>query len=232
MAKDKTAFHPKIETKIANAINSLQTRVLRTLKTPTITYREMLRLIAPEEHIEFLLNARQIVDIDRYSGDKMDARVIAFHRGRNIAVTFEVSGNEESPVVPRNCMWLSQYGENKALVEALVSAAKQYIDVVIDWEEVLSVFKFLNGACTQPKQVRYLWPAINGIMSVDEDLAELRATLTQHVIPAHLPTLPLKVREKCKHTAAIVAMALMLPPLEDDAMALPDVEINFRIMED
>jgi hypothetical protein len=216
---------------IHNAMGKLRRRVMRTIKVPTISYREMLRLIAPAEHIETLMQARELIDIGRYTARTTDAKVYLRHRNNNVGVTFEVSGDLGTPAMPRTPIWLDHFPENRDLVLELSACGRQFADITIDWDEVEWVFRYLNQACSNPKQVRYLWPAIVGIMSVNEDLTSWRSQLSQHVIPASLPTLPLEVREKCKRTAATVAMALMLPPLEDDAMPTPDVEITFGMMD-
>ncbi len=227
----KTAFHPKMTTEIHNAIGQLRRRVLRTQRVPVISYREMLRLIAPAEHIETLMQARELIDIGRYTARTTDARVYLRHRNRNVGVTFEVSGDLGTPAMPYRPIWLDHFPENRDLVMALGECGKQFADITIDWDEVEQVFKYLNDVCKHPAQVRYLWPAIGGLLSMRDELAGLRSSLSQHVLPKSLPTLPVEVRQACRRSAATVAMALMLPPLEDDAMPTPDVEIEFRIMD-
>lgn len=230
MAKsDKTAFHPKMVTEIHNAIRSLRTRVLRTLKVPTITYRELLQLIAPEEHIEVLMNARKIGNIGRYAASDTNTKIFLSHRNRNVGVKFDVNG-EDGPVMPRVMLWLDHFPCNRDLVMELSSCGKQYADIDIDWDEVLQVFNYLNNVCKNPAQVRYLWPAIGGLLSMRKELAGWRSQLAQHVLPKSLPTLPVEVRQMCRRTAATVAMALMLPSLEEEPYVVPDVEIEFRMM--
>lgn len=230
MKADKTAFHPKMEAHIHNAIDSLRRRVLRTMKLPTITYRELLQLIAPEDHIELLMTARKVADIGRYVARTTNTRVYLRHRNYNIGVTFEFNGDEQ-PVMPRVPIWLDHFPCNRDLVMELGACGREFADIAIDWDEVSSVFNYLNHTCSNPAQVRYLWPAIGGILSMREELAGWRSQLSQHVLPKSLPTLPVKVRQLCRKTAATVAVALMLPPLEDDAIPVPDVHIEFRIMD-
>lgn len=227
----KTAFHFKMVTEINNAIYQLRRRVLRTQRVPVISYREMLRLIAPEEHVERLMQARDLIDIGRYTARTTDARVYLRHRNHNVGVTFEVSGEIGTPAMPRIPIWLDHFPENRDLVMALGECGRQFADITIDWDEVQSVFNYLNKVCSNPAQVRYIWPAISGLLSMREELAGLRSSLSQHVLPKSLPTLPVEVRQACRRTAATVAMALMLPPLEDDAMPTPDVEITFMITD-
>lgn len=230
--KRNEAFSYKDASEIMDAMNSLRTRVLRTLKKkPTITYRELLQLIAPSEHIEILLNARQIGDIGIYTGTSTDTRVITSHRDRDVGVEFTVERDEKSPVMPRHPIWLDHFPENRGLVKELVSCAKQFADVAIEWDEVEQCFRYLNEVCKTPAQMRYLWPSIVGIMSASDGLGGLRASLAQFVVPKSLPTLPLEVRAMCKRTAAVVTMALMLPTLEHDSVPTPDVLISYMLMD-
>jgi hypothetical protein len=225
---EKTAFPYKATTLIEDAIGYLKDRVLCTQSVPDITYRELLQLIAPAEHIDALMNIRRIADVGRYVGVSTDARTFLSHRGRNLSVSFEVDGESDSPVMPYRPIWLDHFPENRELMKALEACGKQRADIAIDWERVGKVFKYLNEVCTNPAQVRYLWPAITGILSMKEDLEGMRASLSQHVMPKSLPTLPMEVRKACRETAAIVAMALMLPPLEDEPVQPRQVRITFR----
>ena len=129
--------------------------------------------------------------------------------------------------MPNRPLWLDHFPENRDLVAELVSCSKQWADIDIEWNEVNEMFEYLDTVCKNPAQVRYLWPAISGLMSMNEDLAPMRANLSQHVIPKSLPTLPVEVRQMCRRTAAYVATALMLPPLEEDVVPVPDVDITF-----
>lgn len=226
--KTDNAFGNSVtEANIEAAITKLCNRVKCTLKTPVVSYREMLQLIAPAEHIEFLLNARRIGDIGRYPGRDSDQIVIANHRGVNVGVEFSVSGQDETPVMPYK-PWLHHSPENKALINELVRCAKEFADVAIDWGVVKAVYKYLNKHCKSPAQVRYFWPSILGIMSLNEDLDDVRASIIEHTMPRGLPSLPPEVRALCRQTAGIVATALLLPPLEDEPHVPEDVTITFK----
>lgn len=227
--KSTDAFKHKESNAIENAINQLCRRVKRTLSVPTISYREMLQLIAPADHIEFLLHARKIADLGRYVARSNGQKVITSQRGINVGVEFTVSGDEDSPVMPNRPLWLDHFPENRHLVNELVTRAEEYANVAIDWGLVKTVFKYLNTHCKTPAHVHYLWPSIVGLMSMDEDLEGLRQTIAPRNVPRGLPVLPPQVRVLCRQTAATIAMALMLPPLENDAIPDPDVQIEFMV---
>lgn len=211
------------------AINSLCNRVKCTLTTPTISYTEMLRLIAPEEHVRFLLDCRKIAEVGRYAGRDSGQHTIARHRGKEVAIEFSVSGDENTPVMPSRMLWLDWFPDNRELAVELMRCAYLYADVAIDWGLVKTVFKYLNSHCRNPAQVHYLWPCITGIMSVNNDLDGLRQEIAPRTIPRDLPRLPPEVRALCRTTAATVALALMLPPLELEARREPNVRVTYTV---
>lgn len=216
----------KLTASLETSIDVLFERVRCTLKKPVVTYEELLRLIAPEDHIDVLMRARQIGDIGSYVGNETTDRLICRHRGTNIGVRFEVNG-PNAPIIPRRCLWLDHFPCNRDLVAALVASAKEHADVSIDWGYVKMVFKYLNQECDTPQQLRYIWPSVLGLMSLNDDLGVVRQELMHNVVPRKLPTLLPEVRALCKTTAATVTMALMLPPLESEPHSIPDVEIKF-----
>lgn len=223
------AFTYKDTSRIEDAISTLCNRVKCTLKTPTITYREMLQLIAPPEHVDFLLRVREIADVGRYGGRDSGQLKIASHKGKDVSVEFSVTGYEGTPAMPNGPLWLNHFPENRALAVELERCSREYADVAIEWGLVKTVFKYLNKHCKTVAQVRYLWPSVLGIMSVKDDLDGLRRELTPLMVPRNLPSLPQEVRALCRQTSAIVATALLLPPLEEEPTAPKDVAITFNV---
>lgn len=226
--KQTTAFHSKVTSKIETAIENLCSRVKRTISVPNVSYREMMNLIAPSDHIEFLLKAREIAAIGKYEANISDQIPVLLHMGREVAVQFTVSGQYNSPAMPYKSLWLNHFPQNVDLARTLVGCADQYASIACDWGLVRTVFQYLNQVCKTPQAMYYIWPAIGGILSMTEDLQVFRDDIVPTSIP-RVPSLPLEVRALCRPTAATVAMALMLPRLEDTEQETLAVKIDFFV---
>lgn len=224
----KTAFNDINTKAIEEAILRLSRRVKCTLSTPTLSYKEMLTLIAPTDQVEFLLHVREIADIGPYAARDTDAMLFTVFQKKEVRIEFGVSGDEGSPVMPRR-PWIRNISETTSLITALNKSAHDFAGVAIEWGHVMTVFRVLNTICKTPAQVRYLWPSIVGIMSVNQDLDDARESIAVHTVPRTLPKIGLRLRKLCRDTSGIVATALLLPRLENEAYVVPDVRVNFVV---
>lgn len=227
IAEPKRAFKSIVSERIENVIERLFQRSKRTLSVPKVTYKEMLNLIAPEDHHDVLMRARGICSLGFGGGINESAPInIIKHRGVDVSVEFQLN-TRTGPVMPNHTLWLNHFPINSDLALRLEKAACEYADVSINWGMVKMVFKYLNKHCQTAQQMRYLWPSVLGLMSLDDDLDDIRAELTPNPVPRNLPSLPLTVRNAMRYASATVAMALLLPPLENDAVAVKDVGVRF-----
>ena len=201
-----------------------------TVKVPEVSVKEMLSLTSPKEFHEFLLHGREIADIPRYTATETDEKIITSQRGRNVSVKFKTHiGGDSAPLMPRAPLWLNHLPENRDLAKAITSAAQLYAYIAIDFGIVKTVFRELNDLCKKPEQMRYFWPALLTLLSMDNDLQDWRTMLSAPVVPRNVPTLPLRVRELCRAAATTLATASLLPPLELNASTTKQVEVLFNV---
>ncbi len=215
---------------IRKAIGTLAIRMLRTIPRFEPSQEAIIRLISPEEDIPVLLNARKVINLDSYDAKSTSFMQLAPQHGVDSAVAFSFSNVVKStPMMPRDPRFQLLHNSNVQVYEEMIGYIQKRIEVAIDFGRVVATFEALNRYCSTPAQMRYMWPAILPILSMNSELEGFRQAVATFRVPSKTPSLPVEVRAACKTTAATITMAGLLPPMEDDAMPTPDVVLDIRL---
>lgn len=93
--------------------------------------------------------------------------------------------------------------------EKLLSWLDWRIEVARQWGLAFAVFQHLANSCSDPKQVRFFWPAI--IPLCERELPKLAEKLRRSKAPDVIPSLTKTMREACKAVEVTVLGATFLP---------------------
>jgi hypothetical protein len=222
-----TAFAGRDTSPIQGACKTLARRCLRTVTPfPDLTYDDLLNLIAPEEKHVFLRGVRHHAALGRY-----DAATTGFLSIDGDSIfTLKINGNDrDAPLIPRQAKIQESWFNGSEKAEQFKRHLRERIEVLQDWGRVLTVFNGLNDICTTPAQVRYMWPSVLALLDV-AGLDDLRSKIAPFKVPGtgSLPPCPLPLRVAIKKSSTTIAMASLLPKLEDQEPPEQNVTIEIQ----
>lgn len=205
---------------------------LASLNPLTLTHDEFLELFADEGDRHILRTAATVASISSQGG---------FHHGtlksealneklrtRSCRVMFTVNIKDSyAPLLPRCDVVRPDAPEHvmSKLTNWVVTTAQNNMEV----NRVSRLLWWLHNNCQGASQVRYLWPSIITLCSMDEtneNLQNFANRLRELRRPQSLPSMPPEVRDAFKKTASIVAALSLLPNTTPEPVAPPEVSVQ------
>jgi len=190
------------------------------------THDEFLALFAPKEHWPILKSASEVADVTSnggaHSGDLKDGRLDAEFVNYNFTVIRMPDGGDP-PLSPRNHTVLKKAPPE--LVTRLVEWTNQQLKIRYDFATAAALMEWMGSHCESKHQIRFLWPSLVAIASLQEHTADFADRIRDFKVPRSLPPMPAEVRAACKMTSGLIAGAMLLPE-EPEARAVPPVTVE------
>lgn len=195
-----TAFDKAISLAVQDKIKGTYAHVRRIiLPVPQMTVDQFIELFVEPEDVEFVRRGREVLILSTYDARHLSVLI----HGTSGSVSFTVPSNSRSSLaMPRR---IKTPPADNPLWGGLVEYYHKYDEFAREWVEVMDVFKYLNETCTNPMQVRYMWPTILAFLEDDA-----KSDLIGSKVPRSLPSIPVEMRQSMRNTATTVAMAGML----------------------
>jgi hypothetical protein len=182
------------------------------------SHDEFLELFVSREHADMLKTVADIAHVGNSPGGWLHAefahsRLTAALGVEKANLMFGVNPVKDyAPLLPRNNV-------------VLESAPPEVLDRLADWvieraeigfniSRARLVYNWLNTKCKTANEMRFLWPSIVALCSLDERTQEYGAKLRDVKPPKAVAFLPPEVKEGCRKAAGTIASAMLLgePP--------------------
>lgn len=217
------AMHDEVRDLMASNLEGKCKLMLR-LKPFSMTHEECLRLVAPAQHVELLLEASKIASYWASSEAKVKATVPVFvdeyPSMPEVTFTLTTGNYKDPPLAPRNPMW--QADAPRESVERVVEWLENRYAVGRRFGMVKHVLFELNRLCTHGSQLTYLMPTVSHLC-VRGKSSRMDTWLDRfgaYKPVKNAPALSLALR---KATGDAAALLTTLSLLEDD---IPEPEVG------
>lgn len=207
-------------------INLLAAR-LHSLHTVDFTHDEFLALFATEDQAKMLKEVSEIADVNTSGGGHhadftSDKFTQAF--GSNLVhLHFTVNAVKDfAPLVPRNRVILPEAPRHT--IDKLTSWIIDRAEINFSISRIKLVLGWLDNHCQTPSQLRFLWPSLIGLCSLNDLTADFGHRLREVRPPTTMPFLPPEVKAACRTTAGTVASTMLLP--DPEAAEAPPVSVQ------
>lgn len=156
------AMHDEVRDLMASNLKGKCELMLR-LKPFSMTHEECLRLVAPAQHVELLLEASKIARYWASSGAQLKATVPVFvdeyPSMPEVTFTLATGNYKDPPLAPRNPTW--QADAPREVVERVVEWLENRYAVGRRFGMAKHVLFELNRLCTHGSQLTYLMPTVS-----------------------------------------------------------------------
>lgn len=205
---------PRVYGAIDKTIEALRDRMIAHLR-PNLTYEDFLRLfVAPDE--------REICRLAPTVCNLYQTRSAAVPNALGLpllSLHMDDSKGTSAPLIPKNLA--IQDDAPSELVARITPWVIERLSIGTDFGLVKVVLARLDHECTGgPSQLRYMWPSILSLCSLDENLTPFADAIRGLRQPKSIPSLPPEWRDACRQSAATIAAALLLPTTAPPASML------------
>jgi hypothetical protein len=194
---------------LEQAIVPLMTRMTNLYKID-LTHDEFLALFAPEEDHRILREAARVIATDGgWHYTDFEGALSG-----SVELAFKVTKvNDYVPLMPRGTV--IREDAPKQLVQRIDERLYKQIEVRLEFSRCERLLYWLNANCASTRQIRFLWPSILTLCSIDPELEEFGNRLRELKRPSSLPVLTCPhVKAAFKLTAGTLTAASLLPPAE------------------
>jgi hypothetical protein len=199
--ESKPVFNAAVMDAFNGATKVLFNRVI-SYNQPPFTQEDILTLLVPESDRDVLRRA-PIVGADNYMTNTCGPQ------WRTIYLEIELRHlpNTARPLAPRSP--ILQEDAPQELINRMDEWVHRRRAIGLEFARVDQVVKHLNGVCKLPSQVRYAWPSIVALASMNEFTQQIGRNLTTFKRPRSLPPIH-DIRESLQKASATVSSALLL----------------------
>lgn len=191
---------------LVRQVRALAEHQIKLNPHPFLTHGELLHMIAPPEVCEVLTQARKLSSVSRYGVTSYVSVVLP----RNLTpVMFTMLDGDNHPFLPRKTTWQDNV-ESLENQKKISDWASETLEIRFKWGLVLKLIDVLNNKLTSPAQVRYVWPAVLGIMRTTTVFDDLLPQIEEFKRPHNMPPISPELRGVCQECAQIVATGLIL----------------------
>jgi len=186
------------------------------------SHAEFLTMFAPEGHWEFLNSASEIAEVNASGGwrdsEFNDPRFTEAFGSSHVRLMFQVHLiNNRAPLMPRNKVILASIPQD--VRDKLTSWVIERTEIMFNINRVRAVLSWLSTHCDSGPQIRFLWPSIIALASLNESTHDLGDRLRELRPPRSLPALPSEVKAGCRMASTTIASAMLLG--EPEAFTAP-----------
>ncbi len=201
------AFTPRQMDALKDSLGRLHGRMQGMNHPPRLTHHEVINLCTPQadRELAFLIpkkfntsSATDDIFIDWGEGGKV---------GFDIRRNYGPNDKDLVPLVPRNPKL--QDDADPEVVYKITSWITEYTKQAKNFARAKALVIRLNEICDNPQQVRYVFPAIMGLLPLDERLEKLSAKLGDYRRPSNVPYV-LQLKPTMDKVAETISTALLL----------------------
>jgi hypothetical protein len=227
-----TAFTVGATADIQKALTGLYQSMQGTLVQPMLTHGELLAMFAPPEDQIILEQAPKIGAVSHYYAENsmsftFPAHGVAPESPMPLGIMFFLNGDRKDlPLLPKVPTLQPGFYPRADEIKAW---ARARVELAFDWGLVRRYFDVLNRACGKPAQIRYLWPALVGVLRTCSDLQEALTRLEEFKRPSELPNFSQEFVEVGRRCTQIVATALIMKDVLPDAVPEPAVRLGISM---
>jgi hypothetical protein len=197
-----SAFSYNTSNQIEENIRALFYRVKAVSKIP-MTHEQFASLFIPAEHREMYREIATLARTESFCAG------VAFVWG-STELRFQMGRHEGVAPLPIPRTLVVQHDAPQELVSDITAWVANGGDTCGEFGRVQALFNILNKTMTKG-QIRFVWPSILTILSVNPILSETLKELQEVKVPTKQPELPRGLLAVCRKTAFAVATASLIP---------------------
>jgi hypothetical protein len=195
------AFNYSASSQIKENIRTLYHRV-KAVSTIPLTHEQFASLFIPAEHREMYREIATLARTESACGTTFD------WGSTRLWIQMNRHDGQNPLPIPRDVVL--QHDAPHELVSDITSWVANGGDASGEFGRVHALFNILNDTMTKG-QIRFVWPSILAILSVNPILSETLKELQEVKVPAKQPELPRGLLAACRKTAMVVATASLIP---------------------
>jgi hypothetical protein len=208
------AFSETAMSSLNAAIAELYYRMQQT-NMLELSHQELLDMFVPKGDHEVLLKIRHMTN-EHFVNDSFNYLWACLpHKVSAWELRFQMHDTEGSkhPALPKHRNWI---GGSHEAVTKINNWLQRRFTMGVDYSRIKQVLEILNKRCSNPQQIKFLWPSIMSLCKMRADMRGIAAAMERARTPHTIPTLSPELRQACRKTSGAIAVANLLGEPPDD----------------